>query len=94
MPLDVLIDISINQTLSRTVLTGSTTLLALIALYFFGGEVISSFTLAMIFGVIIGTFSSVYIAAPVLIAFKLRPENFERDKDADKGKLEADSAKA
>ncbi|SMC64743.1 protein translocase subunit SecDF [Rhizobium sp. RU36D] len=94
MPLDVLIDISINQTLSRTVLTGSTTLLALIALYFFGGEVIASFTLAMIFGVIIGTFSSVYIAAPVLIAFKLRPENFEKDKDADKGKLDAGSVKA
>ncbi|MBV2187358.1 MAG: protein translocase subunit SecDF, partial [Rhizobium sp.] len=95
MPLDVLIDISVNQTLSRTVLTGSTTLLALIALYWFGGEVIASFTLAMIFGVVIGTFSSVYIAGPVLIAFKLRPETFqERDADVDaarpvSGKVEA-----
>lgn len=95
MPLDVLIDISVNQTLSRTVLTGSTTLLALIALYIFGGEVIASFTLAMIFGVVIGTFSSVYIAGPVLIAFKLRPETFqERDAEVEaarpvSGKVEA-----
>ncbi|RYC17458.1 protein translocase subunit SecDF [Ciceribacter ferrooxidans] len=79
MPLDVLIDASINQTLSRTVLTGSTTLIALLALYLFGGEVIASFTLAMLFGVLIGTFSSVYIAAPVLIAFKLRPESFQEE---------------
>ncbi len=77
MPLEVVIDISVNQTLSRTVLTGSTTMLALLALYFFGGEVIASFTLAMLFGVLVGTFSSVYIAGPVLIAFKLRPESFQ-----------------
>ncbi|PJI43990.1 protein translocase subunit SecDF [Ciceribacter selenitireducens] len=93
MPLDVLIDTSINQTLSRTVLTGSTTLLALLALYLFGGEVIASFTLAMLFGVLVGTFSSVYIAAPVLIAFKLRPETFQ-EQDAESarpvsGKVEA-----
>ncbi len=93
MPLNVLIDTSINQTLSRTVLTGSTTFLALVALYLFGGEVISSFTLAMLFGVIVGTFSSVYIAAPVLIAFRLRPEAFQKE-DVDKarpvsGKVEA-----
>ncbi|GEO84891.1 MULTISPECIES: protein translocase subunit SecDF [Alphaproteobacteria] len=95
MPLDVLIDTSINQTLSRTVLTASTTLLALLALYFFGGEVIASFTLAMLFGVMIGTFSSIYIAGPVLIAFKLRPETFqERDAEVEaarpvSGKVEA-----
>lgn len=79
MPLDVLIDTSINQTLSRTVLTGSTTLLALVALYLFGGEVIASFTLAMLFGVLVGTFSSIYIAAPILIAFKLRPDAFQKE---------------
>ena len=92
MPLDVLIDSSINQTLSRTVLTSTTTLLALASLYLFGGEVIASFTLAMLFGVAIGTFSSIYIAAPVLIAFKLRPESFEDDKavaaDAAAGKAQ------
>jgi SecD/SecF fusion protein len=81
MPLPVLIDVSINQTLSRTILTGLTTMLALAALYVFGGEVIRSFTFAMLFGVAIGTFSSIYIAAPVLIAFKLRPETFDRDGD-------------
>jgi SecD/SecF fusion protein len=86
MPLEVLIDESINQTLSRTVLTAGSTILALGALYLFGGEVIASFTFAMLAGVLIGTFSSIYIAGPVLIAFKLRPESFQKD--------EAEEAKA
>ncbi|OWV73662.1 preprotein translocase subunit SecD [Rhizobium sp. R339] len=74
MPLPILIDASINQTLSRTILTAATTLLALLALCLFGGEVIRSFSFAMLFGVALGTFSSIYIAAPVLIVFRLRPE--------------------
>ncbi|NEJ71064.1 protein translocase subunit SecDF [Rhizobium phaseoli] len=74
MPLPILIDASINQTLSRTILTAATTLLALLALYLFGGDVIRSFTFMMLFGVALGTFSSIYIAAPVLIVFRLRPE--------------------
>ena len=82
MPLPVLIDTSINTTLSRTILTSATTMIALLALYIFGGEVIRSFTFAMLFGVGVGTFSSIYIAAPVLIAFKLRQETFQKD-DAD-----------
>jgi SecD/SecF fusion protein len=81
MPLSDLIDISINQTLSRTVLTGLTTMIALSALYIFGGEVIRSFTFAMLFGVAVGTFSSIYIAAPVLIAFKLRTDTFDTDEN-------------
>lgn len=72
MPLPILIDAAINQTLSRTVLTAATTLLALLALYIFGGAVIRSFTFTMLFGVALGTFSSIYIAAPVLIIFRLR----------------------
>lgn len=84
MPLPVLIDTSINQTLSRTVLTGLTTLLALLALYVFGGEVIASFTAAMLFGVVVGTFSSIYIAGPLLIAFRLRPDVFDKKEDAGK----------
>ena len=88
MPLEVLIDESINQTLSRTVLTAGSTILALGALYLFGGEVIASFTFAMLAGVLIGTFSSIYIAGPILIAFKLRPENFQRD-DAEGEKVPA-----
>ncbi|AJY47142.1 protein translocase subunit SecDF [Martelella endophytica] len=83
MPLPELIDISINHTLSRTILTAVTTMLALAALYVFGGEVIRSFTFAMLFGVAIGTYSSIYIAAPVLIAFRLRPDTFKKkDEDA------------
>ncbi|MBB3658512.1 SecD/SecF fusion protein [Rhizobium sp. BK650] len=72
MPLPILIDAAINQTLSRTILTAATTLLALLALYIFGGAVIRSFTFTMLFGVALGTFSSIYIAAPVLIIFRLR----------------------
>ena len=72
-PIRELLDMSINDTLSRTVLTSMTTLLALFALYFLGGEVLSGFTFAMIFGVLVGTYSSIFIAAPLLILFKLRP---------------------
>lgn len=72
MPLPELIDDSINSTLSRTTLTSFTTLLALLALVFFGGEVIRSFTLSMTFGVLIGTYSSIFIAAPILILFRLK----------------------
>ena len=73
MPLVELLDVSVNDTLSRTTMTSATTLLALAALYLFGGEVIAGFTLTMIWGVIIGTYSSVFIAAPILTYFKLRP---------------------
>ena len=86
MPIEELLDLSMNQTLSRTVLTGVTTLLALIALYLFGGEVIRSFTFAMIFGILVGTYSSIFVAGPLLILFKLRPEGAEADK-ADGTKL-------
>ncbi len=85
MPLPLLIDTSINQTLSRTILTSVTTALALLALVIFGGEVIRSFTIAMLFGVAIGTFSSIYMAAPVLILFRLRPESFQNFEDKEKG---------
>ncbi|MEQ1954461.1 protein translocase subunit SecDF [Mesorhizobium sp. CN2-181] len=79
MPIEQLLDLSMNQTLSRTVLTGVTTLLALIALYLFGGEVIRSFTFAMIFGILVGTYSSIFVAGPLLILFRLRPEGSEAD---------------
>ena len=73
MPLAELIDRSINETLTRTVTTSLTTVLALLALLIFGGSVIRSFVAAMIFGIVIGTYSSIFIAAPLLIYFKLRP---------------------
>ncbi len=67
MPLVELLNSSMNQTLSRTVLTSISTLLALIALYVFGGEVIRGFTFAMIWGVVVGTYSSIFVAVPTLI---------------------------
>jgi preprotein translocase subunit SecF len=82
MPLPQLIDLSINETLSRTTMTSVTTLLALIALYAFGGEVISSFVLAMIFGIVVGTFSSIFISAPLLILLKLRPGRSDKADEA------------
>ena len=62
-----LTNISINETLSRTIITSITTLLALLSIYIFGGEILKGFSLAMILGVIFGTYSSIYIANPVLI---------------------------
>ena len=69
-----LFNMSINNTLSRTVMTSITTLLALISLYIFGGEVIKPFALTMIIGVLIGTYSSIFIAVPTLLVFKFRPQ--------------------
>ena len=65
-----LIDRSLSDTLSRTIMTSVTTLLALIALYVFGGEVIRPFVMAMIWGVLVGTYSSLFIAAPFLLYVK------------------------
>lgn len=67
-----LLDLSMNSTLSRTVITSMTTILALIALAIFGGEVIRGFCLAMLFGVVIGTYSSIFVAAPILIYLGVR----------------------
>ena len=67
MPLPDLFNLSINETLSRTTITSVTTLLALLALFFFGGEVISGFSIALIWGVLIGTYSSIALAVPVLL---------------------------
>lgn len=79
LPIGDLLDLAINKTLSRTALTSITTLLALGALYIFGGEVIASFTFAMIWGVVIGTYSSIFIAAPLLIFLKLRNTDASKD---------------
>mgnify|MGYP001311816904 CR=1 FL=1 len=74
LELTELFDISINNTLSRTIMTSITTLLALFCLFIFGGEVIKPFAFAMIIGVIIGTYSSIFIAVPTLLIFKFRPQ--------------------
>ncbi len=74
LELEPLLDRSINDTLSRTTMTSVTTLLALFALFFFGGEVIRGFTAAMIWGVVVGTYSSIFVAAPVLLYLGVRRE--------------------
>lgn len=74
MDLGELLDLSINQTLSRTTMTSLTTLLALFSLYFFGGEVIRGFTFAMIWGVFVGTYSSIFVAAPLLLLTDVKRE--------------------
>lgn len=77
LPLAELLSLSINDTLSRTVMTSVTTLLALLALFFLGGEVIRGFSAALIWGVVIGTYSSIFIAAPLLLILGL--QRGERD---------------
>ncbi len=72
MPLGQLIDLSLNETLSRTIITGCTALFALIGLYFIGGEALSGFALAMIFGIVIGTYSSLYVAAPAILIWGVK----------------------
>lgn len=67
-----LINISVNETLPRTLKTSITTLLALIAIYFFGGEILRGFSFALIWGVIVGTYSSIFIAAPLILIFNVK----------------------
>ena len=74
-----LTNISINETLSRTLITSITTLLALLSIFFFGGEVLKGFSLAMIFGVIFGTYSSIYIANTVLVRLNISQKTVLRE---------------
>jgi len=77
-----LTNISINETLSRTIITSFTTLLALLSIYLFGGEILKGFSLAMILGVIFGTYSSIYIANPILVLLKVSQKTIlKKDKD-------------
>jgi len=76
-----LTNISINETLSRTLITSVTTLLALLSIFFFGGEILKGFSLAMIFGVIFGTYSSIYIANTVLVRLKVSQKTVLRKDD-------------
>ena len=86
-PIEV-INGSINQTLARTIMTSLTTLLVLLALFFVGGEVIHSFALALLVGVLIGTYSSIYIASSMLVLLKVTAKDLMDDDnkdDPDKG---------
>ena len=76
-----LTNISINETLSRTIITSLTTLLALLSIFFFGGEILKGFSLAMIFGVLFGTYSSIYIANTVLVRLKVSQRTILREED-------------
>ena len=72
-------DISVNETLSRTVITSLTTLLALFSIFILGGEILKGFSFAMILGVLIGTYSSIYVASPVLNYFKVTQKTLLKD---------------
>ena len=74
-----LTNISINETLSRTIITSVTTLLALISIFIFGGEILKGFSLAMILGVIFGTYSSIYIANPILVSLKVSQKTIVKE---------------
>ncbi len=74
-----LTNISINETLSRTIMTSVTTLLALLSIYLFGGEILKGFSLAMILGVLFGTYSSIYIACPTLVSFNVSQKTIIKD---------------
>lgn len=74
-----LTNISINETLSRTIITSITTLIALLSIYFFGGQILKGFSLAMILGVIFGTYSSIYIANPILVLLNVSQETILKE---------------
>jgi preprotein translocase subunit SecF len=79
LPVQDIINKAVNQTLARTTMTSFTTLLALFALWFFGGEVIRGFVDALIVGILIGTYSSIFVAAPMLIYLNIRKPSREED---------------
>ena len=83
LPLLKVLNMSINNTFSRTIMTSVTTLLALFALYFLGGDVIRGFTFAMIWGVLVGTYSSIFVAAKILLILNVK-RNWDR-KDSNAG---------
>jgi preprotein translocase subunit SecF len=68
--LEAIVNRSINQTLSRTILTSGATMLVVVALFFLGGEVLNTFALTLIIGIIVGTYSSIYVASPIVIIWK------------------------
>ena len=81
MSIGEIANLSINETLSRTIITSATTLLALMAIFFFGGEILKGFSLAMILGVVFGTYSSIYIANTVLVRLRVSQKTVLREDD-------------
>ena len=74
-------NISINETLSRTIITSITTLLALVSIFIFGGAILKGFSFAMILGVIIGTYSSIYIANPILVRLNVSQKTILKEEE-------------
>jgi len=72
LELPVTVNRSINETLSRTIVTSGTTLIVVIVLYFFGGEVLKTFALAIIIGIVVGTYSSIFVASPIVVDWKTK----------------------
>ena len=71
-PLEIIINRSVNETLSRTILTSLTTLVVVVALFVLGGGIIHDFAFALLVGIVVGTYSSIYVASPILLAWKVR----------------------
>ena len=76
-----LTNLSINETLSRTIITSVTTLLALLSIFLFGGEILKGFSFAMILGVILGTYSSIFIANPILVNLKVNYKTIVKEEN-------------
>ena len=74
-------NLSINETLARTIITSVTTLLALLSIFILGGEILRGFFFAMILGVLIGTYSSIFVASPILKYFKVSYKTIEKEED-------------
>jgi len=94
MDMEPLLNLTLNETLSRTIMVSLTTSLALLALLIFGGEVLRGFTAAMLVGVWVGTFSSIYVAAPLLIYMKVGPHTFLQAEEAKAGSKVEKTGKA
>ena len=74
-------NLSINETLARTIITSVTTLLALLSIFILGGEILRGFSFAMILGVLIGTYSSIFVASPILKTFKVSYKTLEKEEE-------------
>ncbi len=81
MPIPELLDLSVNSTLSRTAITSTTTVLALIALVFFGGTAIEGFALVMLFGVVVCTYSAMFVSTPVLLYLDVRAGRLDQSEE-------------
>ncbi|MBV8441270.1 MAG: protein translocase subunit SecF [Hyphomicrobiales bacterium] len=86
-----IVDMSVNAVLPRTIMTATTVFLALLALFFLGGHVIRSFSAAMIWGIFVATYSSIFICSPMLIYMGVRADALDRSKEQDTGAASADA---